>query len=115
MPARRVGPFSVELLTSYSPTTQAADLHICVLAATRSRRPETKSTTTTPWSLRERLSDDMIQALAHAYRAGATARDLAIAHDLSLSSVKRLLLTACVRRTPPTRLAMKATPVATHP
>jgi hypothetical protein len=94
--------FSVELLTTYSHTVQAADLHICVLATTRNRRPETKSTTTTPWSLPKRFSDDVIQAMACAYRAGATARDLAIAHDLRLSSVKRLLRIAGVRRTPPT-------------
>ena len=79
-------------------TVQAADLHICVLAATRNRRPETKSTTTTSWSLRERLSDDVIQAMACAYLAGATARDLAVTHDLSLSSVKRLLRTAKTRK-----------------
>jgi hypothetical protein len=95
----------VELLAAYSHTAQAADLHICVLVATGNRRSETKLITTTPWSLRERLSDDVIQAMACAYRAGATARDLAIAiaHDLSLSSVKRLLRIAGVHRTPPTR------------
>jgi hypothetical protein len=97
----------VEVLAAYSHTAQAADLHICVLVATRNRRSETKLITTTPWSLRERLSDDVIQAMACAYRAGATARDLAIAiaiaHDLSLSSVKRLLRIAGVHRTPPTR------------
>jgi hypothetical protein len=44
--------------------------------------------------LRERLSEDVIRAMAYAYRAGATAHDLAAAHDLSLSSVKRLLRSA---------------------
>jgi hypothetical protein len=105
----------VELLTAYSHTTQAADLHICLLAATRNRRPRAELTTTTPWSLRERLPDDMIQAMACAYRTGATSHDLAIAHDLSLSSVKRLLRTAGVRRTPPTRQSEKAMPAAPHP
>jgi hypothetical protein len=105
----------VELLTAYSHSTQAADLHICVLAATRNRRPETKSTTTTPWSLRERLSDDVIRAMAYAYRAGATARDLAVAHDLSLSSVKRLLRIAGVRRTPSARQSEKASSASTRP
>jgi hypothetical protein len=85
----------------YSHTAQAADLHICVLAATQNRRSGAESTTTAPWSLRERISDDMIRAMEWAYRAEATARDLA--HDLSLSSVKRLLRIAGVRRTPPTR------------
>jgi DNA-binding IclR family transcriptional regulator len=35
----------------------------------------------------------MIRAMAYASRAGATARELAVALDLSLSSVKRLLRT----------------------
>src|SRR5262249_26960134 len=113
----RRSPTVVEILTTYSHSAQAADLRICILAATRNRRPETKATTTTPWSLRERLSDDMIRTMACAYRAGATApaRALAIAHDLSLSSVKRLLRIAGVRRTSPTRQATKATPATTHP
>jgi hypothetical protein len=51
----------------------------------------------------------------NAYRAGATARDLAIAHDLRLSSVKRLLRIAGVRRTPPTRQSEKVMLAATHP
>jgi hypothetical protein len=105
----------VEVLTAYSHSTQATDLHICVLAATRNRRPETESATTTPWSLRERLSEDVIRAMACAYRAGATTRDLAVAHDLSLSSVKRLLRAAGVRRMPPTRQSKKAMSAATHP
>jgi hypothetical protein len=79
-------------------TVQAADLQICVLTATRNQQPEIKSATTAPWSLRERLSDDVIQAMAFAYRAGATGRELAVAHDLSLSSVKRLLRTAKTRK-----------------
>lgn len=54
--------------------------------------------TTAPWSLRERLSDDTIRAMACAYRAGATADDLAVAHALSPSSVKRLLRTAGARK-----------------
>jgi hypothetical protein len=53
--------------------------------------------------------------MARAYSAGATARDLAVAYDLSLSSVKRLLRIAGVRRTSPTRQAAKATLVVTHP
>jgi hypothetical protein len=36
--------------------------------------------------------------MAFAYRAGATGRELAVAHDLSLSSVKRLLRTAKTRK-----------------
>jgi hypothetical protein len=109
-----LGHSSVELLTAYSHSAQAADLRICVLTATQAQRPETKSATTTPWSLRERLSDDVIQAMECAYRAGATARDLAVAHDLSLSSVKRLLRIAGVRRTPPTRQSEKAMSASTR-
>jgi hypothetical protein len=105
----------VEILTAYSHTARAADLHICVLTARQDQRPATESAAVTPWSLRERISDDVIRALACAYRAGATTRDLAVAHDLSLSSVKRLLRTAGVRRTPPTRQSKKAMPAATHP
>jgi hypothetical protein len=41
--------------------------------------------------------------MACAYRAGATARELAVAHDLSLSSVKRLLRTAKARKNGLTR------------
>jgi hypothetical protein len=40
----------------------------------------------------------MIRAMAYAYRAGATARDFAVTHDLSLSSVKRLLRTTKTRK-----------------
>jgi hypothetical protein len=74
------------LLTAYAQSSHAADMNICVLTATQAQRPETKSATTTPWSLRERLSDNVIQAMGCAYRAGATAPDLAIAHDLSLAA-----------------------------
>ncbi len=105
----------MEILTAYSHSAQAADLRLCVLAATRNQRPGTKSVITAPWSLRERLSDEVIRAMACAYRAGATARNLAVAHDLSLSSVKRLLRVAGVRRKPPTRQSEKPMPIATHP
>ena len=92
----------VEILTAYSHSVQAADLHVCVLTATRNQRPDTKPATTASRSLYERLSEDTIRTMACAYYAGATARDLAVAHDLSLSSVKRLLRIAGIRRTPPT-------------
>lgn len=68
-----------------------------------------------PRSLRDHLDERDIGDLITAYREGATAASLAVAHDLSLTSVKRLLHTAGVRRTPPTRRAMKATPTAMHP
>ncbi len=77
----------------------------------RAGRPSTKR----PWSLREHLDECDIAKLITAYRDGATARDLASAYDLSLSSIKRLLRIAGVRRTPPTRQPEKAMPAATHP
>jgi hypothetical protein len=45
------------------------------------------------------------------YRNGATTAS----HGVSLSSVKRLLRTAGVRRTPSTRGSEKATPTTTYP
>ncbi|HZD16096.1 MAG TPA: hypothetical protein VE196_13430 [Pseudonocardiaceae bacterium] len=67
------------------------------------------------WSLRERLTERDIAELITAYRDGATAASLAADFALSVKSVKRLLHTAGVRRTPPVRRATKATPVTTHP
>jgi hypothetical protein len=65
--------------------------------------------------LRDRLTERDIAELITAYRNGATAASLAADYALSLKSVRRLLHTAGVRRTPPTRRATKATPVVTHP
>jgi hypothetical protein len=93
----------VDLLTAYSHSVRAADLQICVHTATREQRPDTEPARTAPWSLRERLSDEVIRAMACAYRGGATARELAVAHNLGLSSVKRLLHTAKVRKSGTTR------------
>jgi hypothetical protein len=56
-----------------------------------------------------------IADLITTYRDGATVTSLAVAHGLSLTSLKRLLHIAGVRRTSPTRRATKATPAATHP
>jgi len=112
---RDSGACSVEVLASYSHTVHTADLQACVLAATRDQRPETEPATTAPWSLRERLSDDVVRAMACAYRTGTTARELAVAHDLSLSSVKRLLRIAGVRRTPSIRQSERAMPAVTRP
>jgi hypothetical protein len=68
-----------------------------------------------PWSVRERLDEGDITELITAYRNGATAASLATTHSVSLSSVKRLLRTAGVRRTPSTRGSEKATPTTTYP
>jgi hypothetical protein len=77
----------------------------------RAARPSTKR----PWSLRERLDERDIAELITAYRDGATAASLATTHSVSLTSVKRLLHTASVRRTPSTRGPEKATPTTTSP
>jgi hypothetical protein len=75
----------------------------------RTQRP----TATRPWSLRDRLPERDIAKLITAYREGITAASIAANYALSLSSVKRLLHTAGVRRTPSIRRAAKTTPVAT--
>ncbi|MGH3751659.1 MAG: hypothetical protein ACRDRP_03010 [Pseudonocardiaceae bacterium] len=105
----------VEVLTVYSHSAQAADLLLCRTMAianpVRAARPNAKR----PWSLRERLDEREIAELITAYREGATAASLATAHGVSLKSVKRLLRTAGIRRTSPTRRAIKATPAAANP
>ncbi|MBV8992364.1 MAG: hypothetical protein JO287_01365 [Pseudonocardiales bacterium] len=105
----------VELLASYSHSVQAADLRLChtmaLVSPVRAARPSAKR----PWSLRERLDEREIAELITTYHNGATATSLAAARGVSLSSVKRLLRTAGVRRTPPTPQSTKATPTATHP
>jgi 2,4-dienoyl-CoA reductase-like NADH-dependent reductase (Old Yellow Enzyme family) len=105
----------VEILTAYSHSVQAAHLRLCHTMAlanpVRTARPSTQR----PWSLRERLDEREIAELITSYRNGATAASLAAAHGVSLSSVKRLLRTACIRRTPSTRGSMKARPTTTYP
>jgi hypothetical protein len=104
----------VELLATYSHSVQATDLHLChtmVLASPeRAARPRAKR----PWSLRERLDEHELAELITSYRNGDTAASLATTHGVSLSSVKRLLHTAGVRRTPSTRGSTKATPTTTY-
>jgi hypothetical protein len=105
----------VELLTAYSHSAQATDLqlrHTVALAGPeRTVRPRAKL----PWSLRERLDERELAELITAYRNGVTAASLATTHGVSLRSVKRLLHTAGVRRTPSTRGFLKATPTTTYP
>ena len=76
----------------------------------RAARPNTKR----PWSLRERLDEREITKLITAYRDGATAASLATTHGVSLTSVKRLLHTAGVRRSPSTRGSTKTRPTARY-
>jgi hypothetical protein len=115
MPRSETRAFSVELLTAYSHSTQAADLQLChtiaLTSPVRAARPSTKR----PWSLRERLDEREIAELITAYRKGATAASLTTTHGVSLTSVKRLLRTAGVRRAPSTRGSTKTTPTTTYP
>jgi hypothetical protein len=105
----------VEVLAAYSHAAQAADLRLCHTMALTSPARTPRPTATRPWSLRDRLTERDITELITAYRDGATAASLAADYALSLKSVRRLLHTAGVRRTPPTRQATKTTPVTTHP
>jgi len=83
----------VEVLAAYSHSTQAADLHLCLQDAA-SRRPKRRPVTKQAWSLSNRLNEAQRLAIVDAYRSGATAAQLAAIHDLSLSSLKRILRTA---------------------
>ena len=98
----------MELLAAYSHSAQAANLRLCHTVAltspVRAARPSTKR----PWSFRERLDEREITQLITAYRNGATTASLAAVHGLSLSSVKRLLHIAGVRRTSSARRATKS-------
>jgi hypothetical protein len=105
----------VEVLAAYSHSTQAAELRLCHSAALTSPVCAPKPSAKRPWSLRDRVDERAIADLITAYRDGATAASLAADYALSLKSVRRLLHTAGVRRTPPTQRATTATPVATHP
>jgi 2,4-dienoyl-CoA reductase-like NADH-dependent reductase (Old Yellow Enzyme family) len=104
----------VEILTTYSHTVQAADLRLCHIMALSSPVRAPRSDANHPWSLRDRLTETGITELITAYRNGATAASLATTHGVSLRSVKRLLHTAGIRRTPPTQRPTTTTPVATN-
>jgi hypothetical protein len=71
---------------------------VALTSPVRAARPSAKR----PWSLRERLDERETAELITAYRNGTTAASLATAHGVSLTSVKRLLRTARIRRTTPT-------------
>jgi hypothetical protein len=93
-PGQRPVTCSVELLTAYSHSAQAADLLFChrmaLTSPVRAARPSPKR----PWSLRERLDERDIAELITAYRDGANTASLATTHRVGLTSVKRLLRTA---------------------
>ena len=112
---RDSGACSVEVLIAYSHSVQGADLELrnsmALASLVRAARPSAKR----PWSLRERLDERDIAELITAYCKGATAASLATTHSVGLTSVKRLLRTAGVRRAPSTRGSGKATPTTTYP
>jgi 2,4-dienoyl-CoA reductase-like NADH-dependent reductase (Old Yellow Enzyme family) len=110
-----LGLGSVEVLTAYSHSAQAADLLLCHTVALTSPVCAPRPSAKRPWSLRDRLDERDIAKLITAYREGAAAASPAAAHGLSLTSVKRLLHLAGVHRTSPTQRATKTTPTATHP
>jgi hypothetical protein len=94
---------------------QPTDLQLCHTVALASPEHIARPRAKRLWSLRERLDERDIAELITAYRKGATAASLAITRSVSLTSVKRLLRTAGVRRTPSTRGPEKATPTTTSP
>ncbi|MGH3874686.1 MAG: hypothetical protein ACRDSR_24825 [Pseudonocardiaceae bacterium] len=91
----------MEILAAYSHSRKAADLRLCHIVVLVSPVGAPRSSTQRPWSLHERLDERETAELITAYRDGTTAASLAATHGVSLSSVKRLLHTAGVRRTPP--------------
>ena len=95
----------MEVLATYSHSTQVADLLLCHTMALTSPVRVLKSSAKPPWSLHERLDERDIAELITAYRDGTTAASLTATHGVSLRSVKRLLHTAGIRRTSPTRQA----------
>ncbi|MBV9059782.1 MAG: hypothetical protein JOZ09_11550 [Pseudonocardiales bacterium] len=103
----------VEVLASYSHSVQAADMQLCHTVALANPECPARPRAMRPWSLRDRLDERGLAELTTGYRDGATAASLASTHGVSLSSVKRLLRAAGVRRTPSTRGSERATPTTT--
>jgi hypothetical protein len=87
----------VEVLAAYSHSAQASELHLCLQDAA-SRRPKRRPVTKQAWSLSDRLTEAQRLAIVDAYRSGAPAARLAATHDLSLSSLKRILRSAKATR-----------------
>ena len=90
----------MEVLASYSHTTELADLQRCTDARRATAVSRTPPASRRPWSLRDRIDERTRADMIHAYRADATAASLAAAHELSVRSVKRLLAAAGVGRRP---------------
>ena len=92
-------------MAASSHSVQAADLLLYHTVARTHPVCAPRPSAEHPWSLRDRLDERDIADLITAYREGATAASLATAHGVSLTSVKRLLHIAGVRRTSPTQRA----------
>jgi hypothetical protein len=88
----------VEVLLAYSHTTRLAELQLCVNVRQSEAVSAARPASGQPWSLRDRLDERTRVNLIAAYHTGATAASLAVTHDLSLRSVKRLVAAAGVRR-----------------
>ena len=84
----------MEVPVAYSHSAQASDLRLCVHDASAEQRLTRWPVARQGWRLTNRLSETQIQAIVHAYLSGATAAQLAAAHGLSLSSLKRILRAA---------------------
>jgi hypothetical protein len=91
----------VEVLASYSHTTQLADLRRCGAARAITDAPSARPLSKQPWRLRDRLDERTRADMINTYRDGATAASLAAAHGISLRSVKRLVAAAGVCRSEP--------------
>jgi hypothetical protein len=93
---------SVELATAYLNPSPQLKQHVNRLPGLASRpnqNPDPNRTTRpgmgTAWALNRRLSEATRAAIIADYRAGTRQQTLADRHGISLSSVKRLLRTAC--------------------
>jgi hypothetical protein len=84
----------VEVLVAYSHSAQVFDLHLCLSVASENPRPSRRPVTRPAWSLTDRLNEAQLRAIVDDYLSGATAARLAVAHGLSLSSLKRILRSA---------------------
>jgi len=58
------------------------------------QRPKRRPIDKRSWSIFDRLDEAQRLAIVDAYRSGATSARLATTHDLSLSSLKRILRSA---------------------
>ena len=84
----------MEVPVAYSHSAQASDLRLCVQGASAKQRLTRWPVARQVWRLTNRPSETQIRAIVHAYLSGVTAAQLAAAHGLSLSSLKRILRSA---------------------